>query len=263
MKTKPVNKNNPPFVCNLHYEFHADAKPTKGYFDRDFLVEYLSDAGYNTEGLKEAVEKLLLLHNRKGGHYFCFAIDTFRDGSVKMDEIIPKEFFWAKDHPDVIVCRERSQFTFLSPLRADGGVSDAQYLIDNSFGRWYRYEGDKPNFYAAAKRMGFRPLRHEDIAVLMEQNPQPRFDYGWRMNRLINDRASGKTTRLVDKYVQEIFENAGDWVSVHDHYPGLRAQMFLIERICSRFQAEHHINLEVRRHNFNVRINPDDINFLN
>lgn len=262
MKTKPVNKNNPPFSCNCHYEFHADDEPTKGCLDRDYLVKYLSDAGYNTEGLKEVVEELLSKHNSNGRHYFCFAIDTFCDGSVDMYEVIPQEYFRPADHPDVIECYKRHQFTFIAPLRVDCGKSYAQYMVDN-FGRWYHYDGTKPHFYAAAKRMGFHSPHFKDIKRYMDLYGKEAFNYRWSWNAIINDRASGKTTRLVDKYVQEIFENAGDWVSVRDHYPGPRARMYLIERICKRFQAEHHINLEVRRHDFSVRINPNDINFLN
>jgi Lhr-like helicase len=56
-------------------------------------------------------------------------------------------------------------------------------------------------------------------------------------------RASGRTTRLVDKYIQDLFNNPGEWVRVYDHWPKKNAASELARKIKKRMAVEH--NLEV------------------
>lgn len=54
-------------------------------------------------------------------------------------------------------------------------------------------------------------------------------------------RATGKSTRLVDKLIQEFFEQpAGTKIPVCDHYPEKQADKFLLDRFMKRLESEHH-----------------------
>lgn len=53
-----------------------------------------------------------------------------------------------------------------------------------------------------------------------------------------NNRASGRTTRLTDKYIQEFFNN-GTTGYIADHYGDHRANTMLYKRICFRLDLEH------------------------
>lgn len=53
-------------------------------------------------------------------------------------------------------------------------------------------------------------------------------------------RKSGRTTRLIDSYIQLLFEvNKGESVKVRDHYPSNDAHRILLEKILKRLQNEH------------------------
>lgn len=58
-------------------------------------------------------------------------------------------------------------------------------------------------------------------------------------------RQIGESTRLVDKYIQDIFTKPiGTVHIVRDHYPDDKAHKLLFDRICRRLATEHglHIN---------------------
>ena len=50
-------------------------------------------------------------------------------------------------------------------------------------------------------------------------------------------RATGRTTRLVDEAIQNLFNN-GRCVA-HDHWPEKHAYQYLFERILKRLEIEH------------------------
>lgn len=53
-------------------------------------------------------------------------------------------------------------------------------------------------------------------------------------------RKSGRTTRLVDSYIQLLFEvDKGTNVKVRDHYPSNDAHRQLLEKIVRRLKNEH------------------------
>ncbi len=52
-------------------------------------------------------------------------------------------------------------------------------------------------------------------------------------------RAVGNTTRLVDYYIQELFNNFGKFIKVRDHYPLREADEYLYHRILNRLVIEH------------------------
>jgi len=64
------------------------------------------------------------------------------------------------------------------------------------------------------------------------------------------DRGTGRTTRLVDKAIQDFF-NKGV-VTIQDHYCAVEATKFLYERITKRLKNEHR----------NVKISMSEVNFF-
>lgn len=65
----------------------------------------------------------------------------------------------------------------------------------------------------------------------------------WDDKRVFDEmfRATGKSTRLVDKLIQEFFEHpAGTKIPVCDHYPEKQADEFLLDRFMKRLESEHH-----------------------
>ena len=66
-------------------------------------------------------------------------------------------------------------------------------------------------------------------------------------------RASGLTTRLIDEFVQDFFnEPMGTKIHIRDHYgftmaENDRATILLISKLRARIEAEHHIKCEMNR----------------
>jgi len=54
-----------------------------------------------------------------------------------------------------------------------------------------------------------------------------------------NNRRIGNTTRLVDYYIQHLFNNPGDEIKIVDHYDVKPAHRYLLDRIINRLQLEH------------------------
>ena len=52
-------------------------------------------------------------------------------------------------------------------------------------------------------------------------------------------RATGRTTRQVDGYIQWLFENIGKWIIITDHYESPGANKYLLSRIQKRLASEH------------------------
>ena len=75
-------------------------------------------------------------------------------------------------------------------------------------------------------------------------------------NREAMVRMTGRTTRLVDSYIQLLFENIGEYIKVKDHYNHIRADKHLIERIEERLYREYAIKVDkiVRNVGFLLRI---------
>ena len=65
-------------------------------------------------------------------------------------------------------------------------------------------------------------------------------------------RMSGRTTRLIDNYIQLFFENPkGSTIVVKDHYPSNDAHRTLMDKIVKRLKLEHpgvKIETDVRSH---------------
>lgn len=50
-------------------------------------------------------------------------------------------------------------------------------------------------------------------------------------------RQSGRSTRLVDKYIQDLFTNGE--VIITDHYDTKASHIFLLHRVLKRLESEH------------------------
>lgn len=62
----------------------------------------------------------------------------------------------------------------------------------------------------------------------------------------LTGRVTGMTTRLVDKYVQELYNHEGEWVEIIDHYDTPEAHRILLNKVLDRMHNEHpHDNLKV------------------
>lgn len=59
-------------------------------------------------------------------------------------------------------------------------------------------------------------------------------------NMLDEKRKSGRTTRLIDQYIQLLFEvEKGEVIKVRDHYPSNEAHRILLDKIINRLKNEH------------------------
>ena len=77
----------------------------------------------------------------------------------------------------------------------------------------------------------------------------------------LRDRCAGRTTRLVDKYIQDLYNNIGKWVEVHDHYqirPNQscwEADKMIMDKILARMKLEHPNDvIEVDRHGRKLKL---------
>lgn len=59
-------------------------------------------------------------------------------------------------------------------------------------------------------------------------------------------RSTGRTTRLIDEAIQQLFCKPDEWIPVADHKPEKRAQRRIIDIIRGRLKAEHHAEVDVR-----------------
>lgn len=53
------------------------------------------------------------------------------------------------------------------------------------------------------------------------------------------DRSTGRTTRLVDYYIQQLFQNKGAYVVICDHYDSVNSHRRLYDLVVNRLQTEH------------------------
>jgi hypothetical protein len=70
------------------------------------------------------------------------------------------------------------------------------------------------------------------------------------------DRGTGRTTRLVDKYIQDIFNNPNKFITIEDHYPHNVAHLYLFNRISDRLKIEHgRLNYTWDKNNNQIKLN--------
>lgn len=59
-------------------------------------------------------------------------------------------------------------------------------------------------------------------------------------------RATGRTTRLIDKYIQELFDNQNTWITIKDHFGGNCAASILSKKIVKRLKFEHGVSIDIK-----------------
>lgn len=92
----------------------------------------------------------------------------------------------------------------------------------------------------------------------MDSNENPRKSLEWKGDeelKYLMFRASGRTTRLIDEFVQDFFNRPmGTKIHIRDHY-GLRqsdndrATTLLIDKLRARIECEHHLECKVGKDN--------------
>lgn len=66
-------------------------------------------------------------------------------------------------------------------------------------------------------------------------------------------RRTGRTTRLCDAFIQELFQNVGKEIQIYDHYVTYSSDDMLTEKIINRLKLEHpHVKWKVRNGNGSV-----------
>ena len=68
-------------------------------------------------------------------------------------------------------------------------------------------------------------------------------------------RMTGRSTRLADSYIQQLYNNIGEWITIKDHYFTKRADSMLLNIICKRLSVEHPTTkIEIDRFNNRLKI---------
>lgn len=77
------------------------------------------------------------------------------------------------------------------------------------------------------------------------------YDFSYKSDDVLyslKDRATGTSTRIVDKLVQEFFnEPMGTKIFVHDHYPERRSDLFLGDRMARRLKDEFNVKFKYNK----------------
>lgn len=215
--------------------------------EKDRLAADLEACGYNIGDcfVKDVVNPYSYLH-----------IFTYTDGSVRRDD----SGEYNADIPEGMIDCEDDAYLLISIAKIKTNETLNCYFTNGL--RWWLNKHDNPHFLAAAQRMGFHKATPAELLEVFKTYRHKHLSFCTPFTQLteMNYRIQGNTTRLVDKYVQELFDNAGEWITVRDHHRN--GTKWLIERLAQRMKNEHHIVIEFRRYDEKVRINPQDINFL-
>ena len=94
------------------------------------------------------------------------------------------------------------------------------------------------NFFGGIKQI--REIRYatkEEKEILLSVLEEK--DLMWHNGKIQSTRATGRTTRLIDSYIQELFENINKHVIIKDHYYSKQADRYLMIRIHDRLKYEH------------------------
>lgn len=64
-----------------------------------------------------------------------------------------------------------------------------------------------------------------------------------------SNRATGRTTRLVDYYIQELFNNPNKEIEIIDHHNTQQSNIHLTQLILRRMYEEHRCNIKIIKQN--------------
>ena len=55
----------------------------------------------------------------------------------------------------------------------------------------------------------------------------------------LSGRSTGRTTRIIDEYIQELYRHQGEWIEIKDHYASPQADRMVLNKIMARMELEH------------------------
>lgn len=55
----------------------------------------------------------------------------------------------------------------------------------------------------------------------------------------LSGRLRGRTTRIIDEYIQELYRHYGKWIEIKDHYPSPQSDHIVLNKIMARMELEH------------------------
>ena len=96
------------------------------------------------------------------------------------------------------------------------------------------------NFFGDIKQI--REIRYatkEEEEILL--NILEEKDLMWYSGKIQSVRATGRTTRLIDSYIQELFNNPNKEIEIRDHHYFNNENLILANKICKRLYSEHNI----------------------
>ena len=70
---------------------------------------------------------------------------------------------------------------------------------------------------------------------------------------MYKSRATGRTTRIVDEVIQQLYRNPGKWIALFDHYYDGRSERNVFSMVMRRMESEHPKDrVEKRRSNIST-----------
>ena len=100
----------------------------------------------------------------------------------------------------------------------------------------------------------------QELNELIKKYESRKDNYGYiadvvSHNKEMLKRMTGRTTRLVDSYIQDLFANIDKYITVEDHHPHYVTNKELAYRIKNRLEREHNIkNLIIDQGGATVRL---------
>ena len=86
-------------------------------------------------------------------------------------------------------------------------------------------------------------------------NEDKNYDIIKQISSGLSTRATGRSTRLVDEFIQKLYKNEGEWVEIYDHYPSRNADRMIFENVIRRMQVEHpQDKLEIDKFNNRIKL---------
>ena len=79
----------------------------------------------------------------------------------------------------------------------------------------------------------------------------------------IRIRMCGMTTRLADSYIQELYHNPNERITIHDHFPSHNADRMLLEKILRRMAYEHpYDKVDIDKANNRIKLTASQSDFI-
>lgn len=80
--------------------------------------------------------------------------------------------------------------------------------------------------------------RKEELNQLYKESEND-FNEQYIINNDDSNRSTGRTTRLIDYYIQKLFNNPNKEIEIIDHYDNIKAHIYLTQKMLERLYTEH------------------------